>query len=778
MAVDDWEAENGRFLAASLEWLRLVLRRRIEQAQATPLITPEAPGAPTVADPTVIDPAGAAGAAGAVETAGPVLMGPVVEPTVIEPAGVEPALPGGGRRGRRFGRTSAAPPVQPAPAAPAYGTRTPALPTADPPVADPPVADPPVADPPVADPPAADRSAAGLLGVAVTEQQIADAAEAVRQAEAGTPPPALRTLADRLGLSRFERDTLLLCVATELDPSIAELCAAAQGGRPYPTFALALATLADPAWEVVSPRQGLRFWRLVEVVQHAGQALVSSALRVDERIVNYVKGLNYLDDRLAPLTTRLAPAAGVPLPPSQRSVVEAITRHWGRSADTALVVQLVGADETGKQLVAASAAADADLVAYRLPVAVLPAEPRELDEIALLWARESVLLPLALYLDAADVDEEPAARLRVARFLARLPGPTAFAARESWPDLGRQSVPLDVAAPTPAERVALWRAALPAGDGGALDALAAQFALDAPAIRDVAELAGGDPDEAWRACLARTRPRLDALAQRLVPKVGWDDIVLAEPARSLLRQMADQVARRGTVYETWGFGDRITRGLGVSVLFAGASGTGKTMAAEVLAADLRLDLYRIDLSAVVSKYIGETEKNLRRLFDAAEAGGAILFFDEADALFGKRSEVKDAHDRYANIEINYLLQRMESYRGLAILTTNMRSALDNAFLRRLRFVVEFPFPGPAERAAIWRKSLPARAPVADLDFDRLARLQTNGGMTRNIALNAAFLAASADSPITMAHLLAAARNEFQKMELPVRDRDFAWEPAS
>ena len=229
------------------------------------------------------------------------------------------------------------------------------------------------------------------------------------------------------------------------------------------------------------------------------------------------------------------------------------------------------------------------------------------------------------------------------------------------------------------------------------------------------------------------------------------------------------------VYDDWGFRARMNRGLGISALFAGESGTGKTMAAEVIANDLRLDLYRIDLSAVVSKYIGETEKNLRRLFDAAEDGGAILFFDEADALFGKRSEVKDSHDRYANIEINYLLQRMEAYRGLAILATNMKSALDTAFMRRLRFIVNFPFPG-AGRAAQRSGSASSRPDTAAgrLDHERLARLNLTGGNIHNIALNAAFLAAQAGPPVTMPLVLEAARMEFRKLDRPINEADFRW----
>jgi SpoVK/Ycf46/Vps4 family AAA+-type ATPase len=241
--------------------------------------------------------------------------------------------------------------------------------------------------------------------------------------------------------------------------------------------------------------------------------------------------------------------------------------------------------------------------------------------------------------------------------------------------------------------------------------------------------------------------------------------------------VAAQVRARRLVYDEWGFRDRMNRGLGISALFTGESGTGKTMAAEVLANDLQLDLYRIDLSAVVSKYIGETEKNLRRLFDSAEDGGAILFFDEADALFGKRSEVKDSHDRYANIEVNYLLQRMETYHGLAILATNMRAALDQAFLRRIRFIVNFPFPAPADRKRIWQKAFPLRAPVGTLDYERLARLSLAGGAIHNIALNAAFLTAQNGGVVEMANILAAARAEFVKLDRPISEADFVWRRA-
>jgi len=314
-----------------------------------------------------------------------------------------------------------------------------------------------------------------------------------------------------------------------------------------------------------------------------------------------------------------------------------------------------------------------------------------------------------------------------------------------------------------------------AGEGPAL--LAGQFNLNLPEIARIAHTAIDDErstfDRLWDTCLIASRPRLDTLAQRLEVKAQtWDDLILPEPEKKLLRQIMDQVGQRHQVYERWGFNRRMSRGLGINALFAGESGTGKTLAAEVIAHELKLNLYRIDLSQVVSKYIGETEKNLRKLFDAAEDGGTILFFDEADALFGKRSEVKDSHDRYANIEINYLLQRMEAYRGLAILATNMKSALDTAFMRRLRFIVDFSFPGVPERKRIWERAFPKETEKEGLDYDRLARFSLTGGSIQNIAINAAFLAARIGSPVTMPLIFEAVRNEFRKLEKPVNEAEF------
>ena len=627
----------------------------------------------------------------------------------------------------------------------------------------------------------------GSLDAMVAQAQAAMDAAA---SEASKAPPALLDLGARLGLSGFERSVLLLCASMELDTRIPQLCASAQGrpDRAYPTFALALTLFDDPSWDVLSPERPLRYWRLVEISQAAGQPLTSSPISADERIVSFLKGLNYHDDRLTPLLLPLAPTAeDLDLPPSQQEVVARAIGYIDQAGvrSPGGVVQLLGSDSPSKQLVARAVAASLapPLAMYRLPVDLLPPQPAELETLARLWHRESVLLPVGLYVEAGDLaggSDGPGVGLN--RFLARIEGVVMLDASDVWSGFGRASLAVDVSKPTQVEQRGAWARALGPLAGGAPDLLAGQFDLSLSAIRATARpvlaagSTGSDPD-LWDSCLAATRPRLDVLAQRLDPKATWADIVLPEQELGLLRQVAAQVGHRTRVYESWGFARRMNRGLGISALFAGDSGTGKTMAAEVIANDLRLNLYRIDLSAVVSKYIGETEKNLKRLFDAAEDGGAILFFDEADALFGKRSEVKDSHDRYANIEINYLLQRMESYRGLAVMATNMKSALDPAFLRRLRFVVNFPFPGPSERRSIWQRAFPPQTPVDGLDSDRLSRLNLTGGSIHNVALNAAFLAAQSGGRVGMPMLMAAARTEFRKLDRPVNEADLAWKPA-
>jgi len=606
--------------------------------------------------------------------------------------------------------------------------------------------------------------------------------QAREEAAAAMPaPPALDVLCERFGLSFFERDVLLLCAGVELDSGFAARCAAAQGdlARRQPTFSLALAALPEPHWSALTPAAPLRYWRLIEVV--GGEALTASSLRIDERVLHFLAGVETGDDRLAGLIKPLRiPLAEADLVPSQRDLAERIAGAWSAAAGTATLpaVQLCGHETTGKRAVAASVSAALGLQLHVLTAAALPVAPAELDGLLRLWERESVLSGSALLLDAEDLETGDAARGdAAARFVEDVRGPLFLAVRERRPARQRPSLAFDVPGPTTEEQRALWVGTLgpAAADlNGQLEAVVSQFNLSAAAIRSAASQVAGaeDPGPAlWDACRAQSRPRLESLAQRIPPAAAWDDLVLPEAQRSILREIAIHVRRRRTVHDDWGFAARGARGLGVSALFTGPSGTGKTMAAEVLAGELRLDLYRIDLSSVVSKYIGETEKNLRKVFDAAEQGGSILLFDEADALFGKRSEVKDSHDRYANIEVSYLLQRMEAYRGLAILTTNFKEALDTAFLRRLRFIVQFPFPDAAQRAEIWRRIFPRETPTEGLDAGKLGRLSVAGGNIRNIALAAAFLAAEEGTPVRMAHLLRAAQGELMKIERPLSDAE-------
>ncbi|MDH4196802.1 MAG: ATP-binding protein, partial [Candidatus Aminicenantes bacterium] len=590
-----------------------------------------------------------------------------------------------------------------------------------------------------------------------------------------TAPPALERLSSIFGLSAFERQVLLLCAGIELDGAFAGLCSSCQGDgqRPFATFSLALAAFPDAHWNALSPAAPLRFWRLVEVEKR--DSLASSPLRIDERILHYLTGVFHLDERLWGLVRPCPPPA--PLVPSQQKLSDRILRAWSRTKTSGAwpVIELHGKDKNSRRDIAATASRALGFDLYILPVPSLPSDPADLEAVLRLWRREAALSSFALLLEYEDAEASDPVRASWLESIVDRTGGAVFISGRERRKLGERSgLDFEVVKPSLAEQRDLWAAVFKRSNGeadGSIDAVVAQFNFDSRTIYSagaeaLTNLNGDDRSRqvetpfgvaVWDVCRRQARPKLDDLAQRLEPAVNWDDLILPDLEIGALKTIAAQLRQRVRVYEEWGFAARSARGLGISALFAGESGTGKTLAAEVLSGDLRLDLYRIDLSQVVSKYIGETEKNLRRVFDAAEDGGAILLFDEADALFGKRSEVKDSHDRYANIEVSYLLQRMEAYRGLAILTTNLKSALDSAFLRRLRFVVQFPFPDADRRAAIWRRMFPSQTPTDGLRYEKLARLNVAGGNIRNIALNAAFLAADEGLPVRMSHVLRAAR---------------------
>ena len=344
---------------------------------------------------------------------------------------------------------------------------------------------------------------------------------------------------------------------------------------------------------------------------------------------------------------------------------------------------------------------------------------------------------------------------------------------------------LEFPTPSYAQRLALWHHFLAMDSNQTayeLAALAGQFALTTGQIRDTVATAkdmAAQEDQSLQnrhlflAARNHSNPRLATLARKIIPRYEWDDIVLPADQRAILRELVATVQGRPQVLEQWGVGQKLASSAAVTVLFAGDPGTGKTMAAEVIAKELKLDLYKIDLSTMISKYIGETEKNLEKIFSEAESSNAILFFDEADAIFGKRSEVKDAHDRYANIEVSYLLQRMEAYDGVTILATNLRANLDEAFTRRLQFAIDFPFPEAEDRLHIWQTLFPPDVPQAPgLDFTLFAkRFKLAGGNIRNIIINAAYQAAADGGQVTMEHLMHGTRRELQKMGRLVGEED-------
>jgi predicted nucleic acid-binding protein len=605
-------------------------------------------------------------------------------------------------------------------------------------------------------------------------------------ADAGLAMPstsALERLCKIFNLTAFERELLLLCAGVELDSSLADVCARAQGDRArvQPTLSLALAALPDPHWNAVTPAAPLRNWRLIEVGN--GPILTKGPLRIDEPVLHYLAGVPHPDDRLTGLVEQLQ--SNPEMVASHSALAEQIAVSWSRNGqhDRLPVVQLCGNDIGDLRSVTVGACTRLGLRVAALAAQFLPLAPTELDGLMRLWEREAMLTGAALLLECQEVDPSDAPRAAALnRMIDGLKAPLLVGSAGVRRIPRRASLTYEVRNPTSSEQKHLWQRVFSASDlslNGDADQFVSQFDLNVEKIHSAfAQVMGQKLSSAtsspeatfnfgsslWDACRIQARPKLDDLAQRIEPAATWTDLVLPKTGLQILREVAVHVRQRLTVYQTWGFATKGLRGLGISALFSGMSGTGKTMAAEVLASELRLDLYRIDLSAVVSKYIGETEKNLRRVFDAAEEGGAILLFDEADALFGKRSEVKDSHDRYANIEVSYLLQRMEAYRGLAILTTNLKSALDTAFLRRLRFIIDFPFPDASLRAEIWRRIFPQETPTDNLDANKLAQLNIAGGNIRNIALHAAFLAADANEPVCMKHMLRAAENEYLKLE--------------
>ncbi len=624
----------------------------------------------------------------------------------------------------------------------------------------------------------------------------------VASAQSTAPLIRLQQLFD---LSEFACDVLLLTLAPEIDLRFERLYGYIQDdvGKRRPSIDLALRLLCpDPAerqrqrqaFTATSPLLRHQLVTIVEDPQRPS-ALLGRFIRLDERIVAELLDQPILDPWIKPFVSQFQPASqgGERI----HHDLQARLQHFIHDQAAGSVVGIQGRPGSGRRALVQTVAADHNRTLLIVDVPLLLESKLDPDETIGRILREATLRQAALLWDSSERllhdDSLSGWRNVLLQRLDTHAGISFLIFEHAWEARGsfsqRRYVRLEMPTLTYAEREQLWRGHL-ANDGfdeRTCQSLASTFRLGASQIQAAVTMArslahwnnGADHQaltlaELFAACRAQSSGRLATLARAITPTYSWDDIVLPADNLTQMREICIQVRHRRIVLESWGFDAHFAMGKGVNVLFAGPSGTGKTMAAEIIARDLGLELYKIDLSAMVSKYIGETEKNLDALFTAAREANAILLFDEADSLFGKRSEVKDAQDRYANIEVGYLLQKMEEYDGVIILSTNLRNNMDDAFVRRLHVAIEFPLPEEADRERIWRQVFPPQTPLSDdVDVGRLARqFKLTGGNIRNIALLAAFLAAEAGGDVGMAHIIWAIKREYQKIGKLVTAADF------
>jgi AAA+ superfamily predicted ATPase len=628
--------------------------------------------------------------------------------------------------------------------------------------------------------------------------------------DAGLPPPLFR-LARMFDLTSFDCHVLIAALAVDLDLRFEVLYSWARNDvtRRRPSVDLALKLFCDGNDAQLRAREAFRrdgplyrhqLLRSSDNQQEREASFLARSLSIDERIAAFLLEESGIDPRLAAFTSLSSPSRAL----ASLRLPESVLAQLQRAAclPEGMVLFLSGPEGAGKRSVAEALCSAAHRSLLTVDLCQLAAAPIPPAALISLLQREAVLCGADLLFEGADALQLENSGLDAAGSaldrIAPASGVRVFIAGDApWPHTGSRKCAwhrFEFPVPGFLDRVRLWEDALqqagaPAGIGVDLELLANRFALTAgvihracaDAVRSAAirgaSAAALSTQDLEAAARAQSSHGLRRFAQKTDSTASWDALIVPPHIHRQLRDICTAERHRHTVYSNWGFDRRLASGKGLNVLFAGSSGTGKTMAAGILARELGRDLYRIDLSIVVSKYIGETEKQLSLIFREARSSSAMLFFDEADALFGKRSEVKDAHDRYANVEISYLLQKMEDYEGIVILATNLRRNMDEAFTRRMHHIVEFPFPDAEHREKIWRNILPPAAPVAaDLNFGFLARqFELAGGSIRNIALAAAFLAAEEGTPIRMEHFIVCTALELQKSgKLPSRSdfRDY------
>lgn len=617
----------------------------------------------------------------------------------------------------------------------------------------------------------------------------------------------------RFGLDRFDTDVLLLALAPEVDARYGRLFGYLHDdvSRARCTVDIALALLPPSLGARMDARR--RFTHEAPLVRHGliklhadphdrEATLIRSSIKVDSRIVDYLHGIDEPDPAISDLARLVGAGGSLSALLLDGELRDKLARVARLPAAARRVVYLQGPRGAGKKSIAAAMCAVRGRRALVVDARRLERAPEEkVLEVARLAAREARLNDAALYWDGFDISsaaDRRAVQLGAAimRETAKLPGLTFFAGEAPWdPEIGLSETPVlrvEIGVPSRPDQVRFWAAALREARvveevrAEDLTLLAGRYRLTFGQIReavatarDMAQLHDPELGELTHehlasACRIHGAPRLSSLARKITVKGGWDDLVLPKDKHARLREICNHARYRSLVLDTWGFASKLAGGKGLSLLFSGPPGTGKTMAAGVMANELGQDLFAIDLSNVVNKYIGETEKHLAKIFDEAERSSAVLFFDEADALFGKRSEVKDAHDRYANIETSYLLQRMEAYEGVAILATNLAQNMDEAFVRRIHFIVDFTVPDERERLRIWERIWPEGTPRdPDIDLALIARrFDLSGGSIRNVALAAAYLAAAEGAPVCQRHLTHATRREYQKMGKFIDERLF------
>jgi hypothetical protein len=591
------------------------------------------------------------------------------------------------------------------------------------------------------------------------------------------------------GLNELDVSILLLCLAPELDQRYERLYAFLQDDvtQRRPTVNLLMNIIGGDAagrfavWERLHANNPLRQHHLVECSPEPSRpnaTFITYHVRMDRRIVGYLLGDAAPDERISDAITLFMP--GEPAAETERSYDFAVDDpvHNGP------LMLLYGRDELSKMAFARSFCSQHSLPLLLVDLARFAHNSTPDETLWRLTLRETLLNNSLIYVAGWHhaPDEQQEIQQKIWRDLQKLNRASFLSSQDLWEptnnDRMRAMLRLPFDLPDFYARRALWREGLKnagvSAESVEIDEIADKFRFSSEqisrAIYTALDWATTDQRavttaDLYRGAQAHASLKLDQLAKRIVPRYTWDDLILPPDQIAQIEELIARARHAAKVHHDWGFGERGMPIRRVSALFAGESGTGKTLAAEVIAGELGLVMYKIDLSAVVSKYIGETEKNLKTIFDEAQSGNAILFFDEADALLGKRSEVKDAHDRYANIEVAYLLQQIEAYDGVAIMATNLRQNVDEAFTRRLDFVVDFPFPDEEYRYHIWRVHFPQRAPLArDVNLhDVAARYRLAGGNIRNAALASAYLAAADGDEITMNHIRRAVRREHQKM---------------